>query len=253
MTHNFLQAYVDAAADPFDDWTSVIQNWTILAKASRDAGLIGILFDNEEYFGKIWEYPAQAKYKNLSLEAYAAQWRLRGRETMAAMAAVWPTVRIIHLHGPYASEPRSPREVTRQSGADRHDMRGHFFVGMVEGAPATARVIDGGETYALRSPEEFARHYQWRKHGIAELEPSSLIPPELRPSWPAKVDVAFGVYDRPYDGASMSPAILTRTLRNALARTDEYVWLFVEGQGPNNFLRSDGIEPWWIEAVRDAR
>jgi len=42
LTRNLVLATVHNA-DPFDDWTWVIANWTVLARAARDAGLAGIL------------------------------------------------------------------------------------------------------------------------------------------------------------------------------------------------------------------
>ena len=61
VTRNLVLATVHNA-DPFDDWTWVIANWTVLARAARDAGLAGILFDNEPYAERLWHWPDEVDY-----------------------------------------------------------------------------------------------------------------------------------------------------------------------------------------------
>jgi hypothetical protein len=78
LTRNLVLATVHNA-DPFDDWTWVIANWTVLARAARDAGLAGILFDNEPYAERLWHWPDEVDYP-YTLPAYQFQYRLRGRE-----------------------------------------------------------------------------------------------------------------------------------------------------------------------------
>lgn len=255
VKHNFLQTYVDAAADPFDDWSAVIQNWVILARAAKDAGLVGILFDNEEYKGRLWRYPDNVRYPWRTRLDYQLQHRRRGRQVMEAIRAVWPTVKFIHLHGPYISEQRTPGSVSLLQIEQRDDdLRGHFFVGMLVGSTATARVIDGGEVYQYRTPEDFSRSYNFRKHDLPKLSPNHLVPPWITGLWPNRTSVAFGVYDMAWkEGYPMTPAILAQTIRYALAQADEYVWLFTEWSGPNQYLRPGGVAPSWINAVRAGR
>jgi hypothetical protein len=131
VVRNYVKLVARLSADPFDDWTQTIANWVILAQASRDAGLEGIFFDNEEYYEQVWHYPASMKYASTkTLSEYEAQFQLRGQQVMTAIIAQWPTCRIIHTHGPYFSESRTPAYVTQSNGYGLDcDLRGEFFAG----------------------------------------------------------------------------------------------------------------------------
>jgi hypothetical protein len=251
---NFVLAVARGAADPFDPWTTVIDNWVALARAARDAGCVGIFFDNEEYFEQLWDYPEDLKYP-YPLEAYQQQYRRRGRELMAALTKVWPEIRIITAHGPYVSEPTTPRGVTLlQTDAREGHLAGHFFSGMLEAAPATGRVVDGGEVYQYRTAEDFARSRDWRRQGMARSASARLVPDGLRPAWPEAIGIAFGVYDLQWKpDYAMTAAILETTLREALRHADDYVWLFTEGEGPRDYLVPGGAGAEWVDAIARAR
>jgi hypothetical protein len=51
----------------------------------------------------------------------------------------------------------------------------------------------------------------------------------------------------------MDPGILQSTLANALARADDLVWLFTEGNGSHQYLVPGGIDPAWLDAIAAAR
>jgi hypothetical protein len=252
---NFVLAVVRKAADPFDDdWSAVVANWRVLARAARAAGLAGILFDNEPYFERLWIWPRDTD-RGYPLAAYQQRYRERGRELMAALRDVWPDIQLIVLHGPYLSEPRTPDDITLdQAAPDARDLSGHFFVGLLQGSGRGARVVDGGEVYQYRTAQDFARSYLWRKREMPRLRAGALIPPELRPLWAERVSVGFGLYDiawRP--GYPMAPPILGQALAHALARADDYVWLFTEGEGPRDYLVPGGVGEPWLRAIREAR
>lgn len=254
VTRNFVLAMARKAADPFDDWTQVIENWKVLARAARDAGLIGIMFDNEAYYEPLWRWPEDLDHR-YPLAAYQRRYRERGRELMRALRAVWPEIRLVALHGPYLSEPRTPGNVTmRQAAADERDLSGHFFVGLVQGSAGEGQVVDGGEVYQYRTTEDFARSYAWRKREIAALRPGGVVPDQLRAEWPRRVSVGFGAYDMAWkEGYPMDPSILARTLAAALAQADDYVWLFTESGGPQDYLTPGGADAEWLDAIRQAR
>jgi hypothetical protein len=131
---------------------------------------------------------------------------------------------------------------------------GAFFSGMVEGEGREAQVIDGGEVYALRTVEQFATHYEWRKYTIAGEENNSPnIPASLRPLWPDRVSISYGVNDT---RSNKTPAVQKITLENALNRCDDYVWMYSEYAAPTNaykYLEPGGAPVEWINAIRDAK
>jgi hypothetical protein len=256
LKQNFVMVYIDDPGDVFEDqaWQVTVENWRHLARAVRDAGLTGIMFDNEPYRdgGEWFNYPEDYRDPQHSLQQYQDQTRQRGREIMEAMVAEFPAIELIVLHGPYASEPKTPPAVRRnQAGlASERELNGPFFVGFVEGMGDKARVIDGGEVYQYRTADDFQQSYEWRKHGMASDDTDcAFIPESLRGSWPERVSIAFGQSTEPYNGEAMNPTIMRTTLANALNRADDYVWLYTPS---DTWMEPGGLPRAWENAIRDA-
>lgn len=252
LRENFALIQGTTPPDFFDDWSIPVANFGAVARALKDAGLKGIVFDNEQYFSPWGNYPTGCKYTARSLAEYQTQARLRGRQVMEAMLAQFPEIAVITLHGPTVSEPRVPTPLF-PVWYTANEMFGPFFTGMMEGQTGTALNIDGGELYHLRSADEFKRAYDWRKYTMpSDAFNCAFIPPALRPSWPGKSSISFGVYDRPFGGAGMDPTIARTTITNALRQADRYVWFYTEGP---TFLRppsAGGASATWVSAVRQA-
>jgi len=253
LTQNFAAVLGGRPPDFMDDWSAVISNFGRLAKAAKEAGLRGVYFDNEAYYTPWSDFPRGVRHREKSLREYQDRARERGRQVMEAMTAQYPEITVILLHGPYISEPRAPSQLFPQVHAS-NELHGPFFVGFLEGAGPDASVVDGGELYHLRSEGDFQECRNWRKRGFPSAEiDCAILPAALRAEWDARVGVAFGIIDRPFQGRPMTPPILTATLSNALRHADRYVWLYVEGP---TFLKpaADGGAPaLWVEAVRRAR
>jgi hypothetical protein len=137
MQHNFVMAYIDKPGDAFNDqaWAVTTQNWRNLARAARNAGLQGIFFDNEQYYKQWINYPEDYSNPTHSLREYELKTQQRGREIMEAMVEEFPAITLLVFHGPYASEPKTPKSVRRnQAGlATERELTGPFFVGFLEG------------------------------------------------------------------------------------------------------------------------
>ena len=237
LLHNFAAVLSQNPPDVFDDWEGVLQNFGRLAQAAREAGLEGIYLDNENYGTRWTDYPSGVAYPGKSLQEYQVQARLRGRQVMEAMTAGYPQLTVIVLHGPYLSEPKAPHPLF-PSWERANRLQGPFFAGLVEGADPASRCVDGGELYPLRSAEEFQRSYEWRRSELAsDRVDCAYLPPAVRDRWPGTVEIAFGLYDRPFRGAPMDPPTLRSCVTRAMSRTDRYVWLYVEGP---SFLRPPG-------------
>lgn len=253
MTQNFAAVFSGRPPDFFGDWSLVIQNFADLARAAREMGLKGIYFDNENHSAKWSHYPDGVDHPSLSLEDYQAQARLRGKQTMEAMVLQFPDIVVISLHGPYLSEPKAPAPLFPQLQTT-NQLMGPFFCGFVQGAGKKATCVDGGKLYHLRAPKEFQESYAWRKSAIASNKVNSaFIPNPLRPQWPAKVSVGFGIYSQPFDRFDMLPEILRPTIATALKQTDRYVWLHVDGFSFLKPPKSGGASDVWVDAVRQGR
>jgi hypothetical protein len=255
LQHNFLMAYVDKPADPFDNWDTTIENWRILARLAKAAGLKGIFFDNEEYQRKLFNYPDDIDYPGrYSAAEYQAQMRRRGQQIMQAMVQEFPEIKVLVFHGPYISEPQTPDWLkARQVGAaDQYELDGAFFTGLVAGMGPKSSVIDGGELYGYRTEQQFKESYDWRKYTLPSDEiDSQIIPPNLRSEWSDRVGISYGVYDLPFPSdMRMNPTIMQTVLERSLNAADEYVWYYSEGQ---NWLKPGGVTSAWINAVTEAQ
>ncbi|MDE3088847.1 MAG: hypothetical protein KGJ80_05640 [Chloroflexota bacterium] len=258
VTQNFavVSSPEDALPDFFDDWTTPIQNFANVARAARDAGLVGIAFDNEDYSSNWSTYPDNCKYAaTKTLADYQDQMRARGKEIMAAMIAEFPAIAVVSFYGPYVSEPSTPLLL---GSGDSSDLHGPLFAGFVEAAQGTAaKVVDGGELYDLRTNTDFETAFQFRKYGIASPEINcAFIPKSLRQSWSSSVGIGFGLYDCVNDGQNyplLDVAVVRSNITNALRHSDSYVWFFNERIDFLKPASAGGAPAAWVDAVRKGK
>jgi len=249
LTHNFLIVYATPAGSFFDDYSIPIANFANLARAAREAGLAGVVYDNEPYSGPVWDATP-----GHTLAESQAQALLRGQQIVDAMRGAWPDIQVIAFHGAWASEPSTPSALSPIIYYDLSTLfptLGSFFIGMVQstvGTPAT--VVDGGEIYTLRTSPDYAKLRSWQKQGMAT---SPLIPQPLKATWASKVSAGFGLYDKSWEGLAMDANVWRTTLTNALATTDKYVWAYTEQYdwwGTGN--PSSPVPQTWVDATRQA-
>jgi hypothetical protein len=254
LSRSYLLMVVRDMGDPFDDWSQVIRNWETMARAARDAGMQGLWFDNEAYYEPYFDFPQTVRYPKRGLAAYQAQFRLRGEQIMQRLRALWPQIKIVHLHGPYVSEPATPPEITlEQVAVSARDLRGYFFAGMLRRAQAPAQAVDGGELYQYRTALDFERSAAWRRNGIAEVPDSSLVPPGIAQLWRQRIPLSFGVYDLQWKpDYPMTPQLLEEALYQALLHADAPVWLYSETPA-HDYLVPGGVAPEWMQAVERAK
>ena len=256
LKHNFAFVTVDKGVDFFADWTVIIENFRMFARVLKQMGIEGMFFDNEEYRRLLWNYPDDCSDKTKSLAQYQEQARLRGNQVMQAMISEHPTLVLLAAHGPYASFSGTPESVKRsQTSWDKEEMRGPFSVGMIEALGSQGQFIDGGEVYAYRTVAEFQNSYDFRKFTMAtDAANCPFIPAALRPLWPSKVGISYGVYNLPFpyweSGIVMNPTVMRTTLENALRRSDSHTWLYFENL---NWNTPGGITRDWVDAVEGAK
>ncbi len=256
--NNFISVFIHYPGDLWDDqaWAVTAQNFANMARVVKTLGFKGILFDNEEYRMPKWvNYGEDYRNPKYNLQQHGNQTSLRGKQIMEAMVSVFPEIAVIHMHGPYLSEPnyRIPKVNLKQSPSwDKLELMGPFFVGMVLGKGPNSSVIDGGEQYQYRTEKDFKDSYDLRKFEIASEETNSwFIPVSLRRIWPNQVEIAFGTFDIAWvTGYPMNHEIMKSTLANALKATDRYVWYYTEG---GSWLRPGKMPKEWLDAVVEAR
>jgi hypothetical protein len=227
--YNFAVVPMQRDLDVFDDWSVPLANLGKLAKVARDAGLVGIVIDNEGLGGFRANYPFDVRFAGRTIEDYRAQTREIGRKIMQAILAEFPDAAVVVLRGPAGAEPKSPVHLVNVE-AESAQLLGPFFAGFVEGKGAGVRalLVDGGTDYGLRNAEQFAASAAWRKSGLASMETDSVFINEgMRTVWPGWVSVAFGV--RELDGARGNllpnlPVVFANTLVQSLRAADHFVW-----------------------------
>jgi hypothetical protein len=288
--HNFAKVNFNMVGSPpllNDDagWLVAYQSATNYAQAVRETGLKGIFFDNETYLhpplsgrkngADYWLYEDQITLAGqsqsvLPLSAAAALARRRGRELVQAFVRGYPAITVIVAHGPHEGCD-AWRSATGHFGMD-HYLLGAFAAGMVEGTPAGATLVDGGEDYDLRTARDFSLARAWRKGlavqgvpGITNLGPLKcpFMDASLAAGWQGKVSIAFSTFDKERASlqtnnwtAIVDVATFRTTLTNALRATDQYVWHYTEWQDWWGNTMEDALKPWSdaIEAARrDAR
>ncbi len=230
MRHNFAVVNVDRPADFFGDWSVTVENFRLLAKVLKEKGVAGIFFDNEPYQDSLFNYPEDCSDPSKSLDQYREQARLRGKQIAKAIAGEYPEIVVMALHGPYSSFSGTPDQVRGgQTNWTLEELRGPFSAGLIEGLDSRAKFIDGGEVYAYRTVADFQLSYDYRKTSIASAtENCPFISNYLRPVWPLKISISFGLYNFMFAGQPMDPSIMRTTLERALRRCDDYVWLYCE-------------------------
>lgn len=253
---NHLLLTVDAPGALTDDaaWNGAAANIRILAEEAAAAGFAGIMIDNEEYRGRFQDWTAD-NAEGLTLEAAQDLAAARGRAIGEAIAAGFPAASVMVMHGPYLSVPetvdRLPAAERQAGGAEQQELRGPLFTGIAEGLGPAARMIDGGELYALRSPEDFAASFAYRDSALAELI-DWRVGDDLRADWSARIDQGHMVYTGEFPaGFEQTPESLVPTLLNALDNSEGMVVLYSDS-ATVGWLDPAAADPLWLAALGHA-
>lgn len=247
--HNFLLSYLttgDFKTDPPDwfdpEFDAVIHNWQVAAEFCKQGGLMGLMFDDEVYYGAdLWTYRGKGlKYHDTkSAREYADQAFLRGAQIMRAINEVYPDIRIISLHGP--GEGRGDRLGDPDS---IYGLMRAFFDGLLSESTGEAQIIDGYEkAYGFRSPSDFATARHIMKE---EMRDVSRVPVKFERHFRAAFSFYIGGYEQ-YSFADnhentegllrgeaeahyYTPEEFEYSLYQAIQHTDEYVWVYTDGK-----------------------
>ena len=250
LKYNFAVVKMQHDLDAFDDWSTVLANFTALARVARDAGLVGIVIDNEGITDLRVNFPYDVKQPGKTLEEYRARMQQDSKQVMQAIAGEFPDAVVVVLRGAAGAEPKSPVNIVNAE-SESAQLLGSFFAGFVEGKGARSLVVDGGTDFGLRTSEQFAASRDWRRNGLASTATdSAFLSTALRGAWPAGVDVSFGV--RELDGAHANllpnmPELWTSTLIAALRNADTFVWASFD---LTDLSKAPASEPFLVAAKR---
>jgi hypothetical protein len=234
LSHNFLRVNTSPAKiDWFDDHSAVVHNVALAARAAREGGCAGILFDTEQYDGQLFDYGKQRDAKTKSWDQYAAQVRLRGREVMEAFQEGYPDVTIFLTFG--YSLPR------QEAGGDRaklekahYGLLAPFLDGMVDAAKGKTRIVDGYElSYGYKDVSRFAPAYEAMKTGVlpivgAEADRYHQVFSFGFGVWMDQNWRKFGWNESDFSKNYYTPEAFEKTVATALRTSDEYVWIYTE-------------------------
>ena len=216
-----------------DAWRRGAENFAVLARFAKAAGLRGLIADFEDYpksrqFTRIAGDPDYEDCRRLA--------RRRGAEFFGPAFRVFPEMRVLAYYF-FTSEMRyvgcaDPVAAMRNS----KDLYPAFLNGALDVSPDTVRFIDGNEIgYRLEASRgDFWRYAEHQRHGILPL-----VEPENRDKYFRQVGLSFGqyvdsyiygetseYYKGPLNGSRL--AHFRENLAQATALSDEYVWLWNE-------------------------
>ncbi len=270
--------------DLYDDskWAIVSQNMANYARALREAGLVGVAFDNENYsrYGNYGDPTCGSPRTRQECQAKMVQ---RGAQVMQAMIAQFPTIEVLFFMDTHLSDKtfyQRPEFRFVNDIAFANLLVGPFTAGAVQATVNTsAQVVLGGENpgFEAKTPQAFNEVYQYQKFGVVNnaLHPTDSesraagqngwIPSSLRPLWPNLVSAGVAVYNmNNIDTRNNMPTTLQSTITHALNRVDKYVWLYMETWSPDanpphpTMLIPPGsganaAPQAWVDAVRAGR
>ncbi len=219
-----------ATLDWFDDYSAVLANATLAARLARAGRCPGLLFDTEQYDGKLFNYAKQRDVKSKSWDLYAAQARRRGGEVMRAFHQGYPGLTLFLTFGdslPWAESGGGTKALADCS----YGLLVPFLDGMIEAARGGEKIVDGfEESYGYKTNAAFLAGRKSVKEDVLAVV---LDPAGYR----RVVSAGFGLW-LDFDSSKkawsagepstnyFTPGQFQRSARWALQWSDEYVWIY---------------------------
>ena len=237
---NFLHVYLTSGVidmevpnwfDP--EFDAVINNWRVAAVYANRAGMVGLLFDNEAYYGKnLWSYGRINHLDPRPAQEYYDQAFLRGAQIMRAVSEVYPDIKILVLLGPVHTRVKS----SGHDPAGRFELMRAFFDGLLSECTGESAIIEGaGKAYKFKHASQFEKVADaFRTEARALSRVPEAFERHARIAFPIYLGggsnypetTHFNIED--FSTNYYSPEELSTALRGALEHTDEYVWIYTE-------------------------
>jgi len=256
--HNFLRVNTTPGnVDWFDDYSTVLANLTLAASIAKRAGSRGIMLDTESYEAAMFAYPKQKGIAKRKYADYAAQVRRRGAEVMRALEKGYPGLTLfLTLGGTHADIQRRGDRIQFDKGG--YGLLPAFMEGLVDGASASAKIVDGMEgAYPVRKASEVDNYFASHDLYAASLPNAAKYRKTVSRSLGLWLDFDWrtrGWHTDDPDANYRPPEALRKTLQQAFSKVDEYVWLY--GEQPRWWTDSgkrSKLPDAYVQAVRDAR
>jgi hypothetical protein len=222
-----------------EDWSFTEAKIAGFARAAKEGGLRGLMFDPESYGYSPWRYD-EAYYDGKTLEEVSVVVRERGKRFMEIIQAELPDATILSL---MLMQPIV-------GGWQNYTMFKPFFEGMLEAALPSVQFIDGNEVsyYFLRA-EDFDQRV------LVTRELYSAIDPSLADKYQKQVKVANAVFVDGLLNLWRSPRfigyyfasdserleMIQHNTYHALRSSDEYVWVYNENVNHYDNTFSEGL------------
>jgi hypothetical protein len=231
LTERFLRVNVTpGSVDWFDDpaWNVVLANFAVAAQIAKQGRCRGFMFDVEQYNSQLFHCRGQKQLAGRSFADYQAKVRQRGGEWIRRVTETYPEITILLTFGYRIAQPEKGKDRSTAS----YGLLADFLDGMLEACPAGVKIVDAWEfSYPYKRPEQFQQAY----HSIkVESASWSAVPAKYR-----RVEAGFGLWmDHNWRGVGwhtddlsknhFTPAEFESAVRAALARSDQYVWIYTE-------------------------
>lgn len=263
FTHNFLRLSVVTPGDVdwFDDFSSILNNVRLAARAAREGNAAGIAFDTEQYDGNhfLFTYKQQRDAKTKSFEEYAAQVRVRGRELMQAFQEGFPNLHILLTYG-YCLSLAEARYLRKHPGEPRYDLLAPLLDGMFDAATGSSKIIDGYEySYGYKTAAEFdGARKQLHGPDLFKVATADSAKIEKHHS------LGFGIWlDHGWrtngwnvddvEKNYFTPQSFEQSVQLALEHADEYVWVYNENpQWWSEIGKTKNLPRAYEQALRNA-
>ncbi len=208
------------------DWGYTEAKLSGFAKAAKEGGLPGIMFDSEPYGFSPWRYD-QAYYGGKTLAEVSVVVRERGKRFIQILQTELPNAKILNLWLMYPILNQWPN----------YELLKPFFEGMLEAALPTVQFIDGNElSYYFLTAQEFDSSVQQLRAA------HSAINPALTTKYKSQVKVANAIYVDGVLNLWRSPRffgyylasdserlrLIRHNAYHGLRSSDEYVWVYNE-------------------------
>jgi hypothetical protein len=235
FTGNFLRFNTTPAdRDWFDDFGVVANNATLAARAAKEGGVKGILFDIEQYNSPLWQFSwCQKKAgREVTWEELAKRVRECGEEFVEAVQEEYPDIVVFLTFGyslPWVQSDGGKRPLEDCS----YGLLAPFLDGMVAKAGPQITFVDGYElSYTYTDAERFQKARETMSKGVFPIVADA-------EKYRKTFRVGFGIWmdadwrRRGWNTEDFSknvwqPEMLEKCVAEALRQCDEYVWIYTE-------------------------
>ena len=265
----------------FDDawWAQICDNIRIVARAAKDAGCAGIVFDPEQYGPRTrlwnWRSLVASTMQKQSYAEYDAKVRERGRAFGKALSEGFPDCTILFFHG-YSIIPIRGKQLVMDGLArsledSDYALYAPWLDGMLEGTSDGTIFVDGCESsYGFREASQFEEgRWDILFAPLAVTRVPDLFRKKTRCGFGLWIDYTRDDYlwhaDNP-DLNYWSPGRLQHAINLAYQYGDGYVWLWNEKSnwyvdGPDGKAhppvvqqaKARGMDQRYRDAVADAK